>query len=384
MDLKTIIDEFDRVAKKQELSTSKYHQLIVMVEDEIKQALADLQSANDIDHKSVIKHLTEKLDAYRVQEQIKMLKKDLKVDLKNYPEILGEFVETDISKASRNVEFESPIVNKIILNLLYHEGLFDVANTFTNEAQQRHINWLRRDFSKMHEILDALKAKNLEPALNWVSVNRRILDPKESNNLEFNLRRLQFLKLLKETPSEGINFVKTYLSPLASNHRNEVLNLTVFFFWPEKIETSPYSDLMSPEKWAAVSQEFIVQFCGSIGVSFRNPLTVTVDAGALGLPTLLNTANLMGKDEWAAMRKFPVAMELGKEFQFHSAFVCPVCKEQSDEDNPAMMLGMDECHHVLCSQTISALTKRKTRFHTIQCPYCSCVMSVNMCRRLYL
>lgn len=36
-----------------------------MVEDEIKQAIIDLQSGGDIDHKPVIKHVTEKVDAYQ-------------------------------------------------------------------------------------------------------------------------------------------------------------------------------------------------------------------------------------------------------------------------------------------------------------------------------
>lgn len=57
-----------------------------------------------------------------------MLIKDLNVDLDNYQKILGKFVETDISKAYINVEFDSQIVNQIILNLLYNECIFDVAN----------------------------------------------------------------------------------------------------------------------------------------------------------------------------------------------------------------------------------------------------------------
>ncbi|KAI3525522.1 hypothetical protein L1887_04372 [Cichorium endivia] len=379
MDLKIVRDRFDRIVKKQEVSTTEYHQMIDRINVQIKQAITDLQSADatsSVDHKSVIKHLGDKIDARSLQEQLKISQKDLKVDLNNYPKILGVFVDTDISKASRDVEFDSHIVNQIILNLLYHERLFDVADIFINEAQEPDIISLRSQFSKMHEILDALKAKNLEPALDWVSVNRQQLDQGRSN-LEFHLRRLQFLDLLKEDVSAAINFAKTHLSPFASAHKNELSDLMGCLISPGNLETSSYSDLLSPKKWAAVSHEFMVQFCGSMGMSFKNPLAVTVDAGAQGLPTILNMANQMTREEWAAMRQDPVAMDLGREFQFHSAFVCPVCWEQSGDDNPPTMIY--DCGHVLCSKTTRTIIA-----YRLKCPLCPTERPVIICRQLHI
>lgn len=42
--------------------------------------------------------------------------------------------------------------------------------------------------------------------------------------------------------------------------------------------------------------------------------------------------------------EFPIPIDLGRDFQFHSVFVCPVTKEISTEDNPPMLL---KCNHVI-------------------------------------
>lgn len=64
------------------------------------------------------------------------------------------------------------------------------------------------------------------------------------------------------------------------------------------------------------------------------------------------------KQEWQAMKQLPVPVDLGKEFQFHSIFVCPVSREQGSEENPPMQLP---CGHVLCKQSIMKLSKSSTR-----------------------
>ncbi|XP_024979066.1 protein RMD5 homolog [Cynara cardunculus var. scolymus] len=240
MELKTVRDAFDRVAKKQKLSTSRYQQVIDQVGDEIKQAMTDIQSVDppsSIDHKSVITNLKRKLDTVIPQEQLEKSQKELNTNLSQYPKILGKFFDTDISKAYRSVDFDLHIVNQIIISQLYHEGLFDVADILINEAQEPEIISLRCQFAEMHQILKALRARNLEPALSWVLANRQKLQ--QSGN--------EFLKLMG------------------------------CLLWPGKLETSPYSDLLLPAKWEDLIKEFTMQFCSLIGVSFKNPLGLTIE-----------------------------------------------------------------------------------------------------------
>ena len=50
------------------------------------------------------------------------------------------------------------------------------------------------------------------------------------------------------------------------------------------------------------------------------------------------------KLEWKEKNEIPVAIDLGKDYHYHSIFVCPVTKEINTIDNPAMML---KCGHVI-------------------------------------
>ena len=107
---------------------------------------------------------------------------------------------------------------------------------------------------------------------------------------------------------------------------------------------------------------------------------MAIEAGVEGLPTLLKLANVMPakRQEWQAMKHLPVPVELGKEFQFHSVFVCPVSRDQGSEENPPMLMP---CLHVLCKQSIMKLSKSSSR--TFKCPYCPAEVSAAQCRQLY-
>mmetsp|Transcript_17297 Transcript_17297/g.15203 ORF Transcript_17297/g.15203 Transcript_17297/m.15203 type:complete len:148 (-) Transcript_17297:246-689(-) len=92
-------------------------------------------------------------------------------------------------------------------------------------------------------------------------------------------------------------------------------------------------------------------------------------AGVLALPKLLKFFSLAShgikKFEWKKNTEIPIPTDLGKNFQFHSIFVCPVTKEESSHDNPPTML---KCGHVISKQaTKKLLTGNRTKF---KCPYC--------------
>ncbi|KVE14712.1 CTLH/CRA C-terminal to LisH motif domain-containing protein [Cynara cardunculus var. scolymus] len=154
------------------------------------------------------------------------------------------------------------------------------------------------------------RARNLEPARSWVLTNR----------------------------------------PKLKQSGNEFLKLMGCLLRPGNLETSPYSDLLLPAKWEDVIKEFTMQFCSLIGVSFKNPLGLTIEAGArrAAYPFEVGKYNGGEKQEWAAMRQLPVAVVLGSEVQFLPVFVCLVSRDQSSEDNPPMLLP---CGHVIRTVT---------------------------------
>ncbi|KAI9121523.1 hypothetical protein K1719_008556 [Acacia pycnantha] len=383
MELNNIRDAFDRVSKKQKLSTSKFQEVIDQVGFEIEQALAKIQSAQDsgpVDQKSILTDLKFKLNAIGALQQLEGPQKELNISLTKYQKLLEKTLNPDVSKAYRNVDFDFHIVNQIIANHFYRQGLFDLGDSIINEAGELNSNSLRSQFLEMHQILEAMRVKNLQPALTWISANRAKL-AQSGSNLELKLHKLQFVEvLLNGTQADALKYARTYLAPFASLHKDEFPKLMGCLLYAGRLDNSPYSELISQTHWEGATEELTRQFCVFLGQSYESPLSVAVAAGVEGLPTLLKLANVMAAktQEWQAMKHLPVSVELGKEFQFHSVFVCPVSRDQASEENPPMLLP---CLHVLCKQSIMKLSKSSTR--AFKCPYCPAEATVAQCRQLY-
>lgn len=115
MELSSIKDAFDRVTKKQKISSSKSQEVVDQVGREIEQALATIQSPHDpsspVDQKSALTELKFKLNAIGSLQQLEGSNKELNISLTKYQKLLEKLLNPDISKAYRNVDFDTHIVN---------------------------------------------------------------------------------------------------------------------------------------------------------------------------------------------------------------------------------------------------------------------------------
>lgn len=384
MELDTIRDAFDRVSKKQKLSSSKSQEVIDLVALEVEQALGTIQSAygqlSPVDLKSILIDLKLKLDTISALHQLEGSQKELNLSLSKYQKQLEKFFNPDISKAYRNVDFDFHIVNQIVAVHFYRQGLFDLGDSLLGEAGYPEATALRCQFFDLHQILGAIRVRNLEPALKWACTNREKLK-QNSSNLELKLRRLQFVEILQNgNRADALQYARAYFTPFASVHMEEIQKLMCCLLYSGRLDSSPYQEMTSPNNWDNLSEEITKEFCSVLGQPYVSPLSVVMAAGVEGLPTLLKLANVMSakKQEWLAMKQLPVPVELGKEFQFHSIFVCPVSRDRGSDENPPMLMP---CLHVLCKQSITKLSKSSTR--TFKCPYCPAEVSVAQCRQLY-
>ncbi|KAE8659415.1 niemann-Pick C1-like protein 1-like [Hibiscus syriacus] len=305
MELDTVKDAFDSVVKRQKLSFSKSQEIV----DQL-----GLQKERNINHSK-------------------------------YPKLLEKSFNPDISKAYGYVDFDFHIANQIVANLFNQQGLFDLGDSLVDEAGEPEAISIRSHFLDMYQVLEYLKVKDLEPALNWIAVNREKLNQNGScSSLELKLHRLQFVEIVKKgTKADALSYART--RPIYFSAHDKFQKLVVCIIW-----------------------------------SYRSPLSVLVAAGIEGLPTLLKLVNVIAakRQEWLEMKQLPVPVELGKELQFHSIFVCPVSRDQDSEENPPMQMP---CLHVLCKQSIMKLSK--SRPWTFRCPYCPTEVSAEQCRQLY-
>ncbi|WCJ18146.1 LisH/CRA/RING-U-box domains-containing protein [Euphorbia peplus] len=384
MELSIVKDSFEHIAKKQKLSSSRSKEVTEQVSHEIEQALAKFQSTEDqtslVDHKSILTDLRLKLNAVCPLKQFEGLQKELNVDLNRYVKLLEKTFNPDISKTYINIDFDCQTVNQILATHFYRQGLFDLGDCLMNEAGESEKTTLGSQFLELHQILDAIEVKNVEPALKWVSSNREKLN-QNGSNLELKIHQLQYVEILKGgSKTDVMDYAKTHLSPLASLHTKEILMLMGSMCWIGKLESYPHSELLDPGNWAKLAEQLNQDFCNLLGQSYGNPLVVAITAGIEGLPTLLKLAEVMAikKQDWKAMKQLPVPVELRKEYQFHSIFVCPVSREHGSEDNPPMLMP---CMHVLCKQSIGRMSKGSSR--SFKCPSCPAETSVSQCKQLF-
>jgi len=237
---------------------------------------------------------------------------------------------------------------------------------------------------QMYAILEAMKARNLEPTLNWAAKNH---DQQLQNGsmLEFKLYQLQFVEMLSkgsrgEAKDEALLYARTHLVPFAAVHKEEFQKLMACLLWVGRLDQSPYSELMSSAHWEKLAEELTHQFCSLLGQSRESPLSVAVSAGFQGLPTLLKLTQVMAakKQEWQVMKQLPIPIDIRPEFQYHSVFVCPVLREQSSDENPPMRMP---CGHVVSKQSIMKLSKSSSR--PFKCPYCPSEAVASHCKQLH-
>lgn len=381
MELNDIKDAFDRVAKKQKLSCSKTQEVIDLIVQEIEKALETVKSASHLDDKYVLTELKRRLQDIAPLGQLEGTQKELNIALSKYTKILEKSFNPDISKAYRNIEFDTHTVNQIIASHFYRQGLFEVGDCFISETKESECSaTILSIFEDMYQILEAMKSGNLEPALKWAAANSDKLT-QNGSDLQLKLHSLQFVEILRKgSREEALKYARANLAPFASNHVNEIQKLMACLIWARKLESCPYPQLVSQTNWVTVAEELTRQFCNLVGQSYESPLSVTIAAGVQALPPLLKFMTVMAgkKQEWQSMKQLPVPVELDKEFQFHSIFVCPVSKEQTSDDNPPMIMS---CGHVLCRQSINKMSKNHSR--TFKCPYCPSDIDAAQCRQLY-
>ncbi|KAK7317787.1 hypothetical protein RJT34_02313 [Clitoria ternatea] len=385
MELSMIKDAFDRVTKKQKLSSSKAQEVIDQIRQEIGSVFDTIQSVNNTDHQldyqSVLNELKASLLKLAPLSQMEGTQKELNVALTKYGKLLEKNFNPDISKAYTNIHFDIHTLHQIIGNHFYRQGLFDVGDHFMSvigEPESAAI--MKHPFLEMYQILEAMQNQNLEPALNWAAANCDKLAESGSDIL-LKLHSMQFLKILQNgSRGHALNYARSHLSPFASSHMADIQKLMGCLLWTRKLDRSPYHALLSPSNWDKLAEELKRQFCNLLGQSYNIPLSVTVAAGVQALPPLLKFMSVMAgkKQEWQSMNQLPVPVELQQEFQFHSVFVCPVSKEQSTEDNPPMLMS---CGHVLCKQSILRMSKNSTK--EFKCPYCPFDIDAAQCRQLH-
>ncbi|KAG2432112.1 hypothetical protein HXX76_009039 [Chlamydomonas incerta] len=303
------------------------------------------------------------------------------------------------------------LLARVVAEHFYREGRFALGDALAAEAGLMDAEGLRAPYADMHTVLEQIRARNLEPALQWAVAHRQQLaglgppaaaaaaaasgggaggaDSAGPSSFEFRLHALNFIHTLQSRGrAAALAYAKAHFGPHAARgHMPAIQRLMGCLLFvggggggggsqeqgpgteppPAPPAHNPYADLLSPGAWDAAAREFGKQACSLMGQASESPLTTVVAAGSAALPTLLKLAAVMekGGQDLRAVEQLPVEIQLGPEFVFRPIFACPVSRDMSTPDNPPLALP---CGHVLAEQSVAKLLKNRSR--AFKCPYC--------------
>ena len=168
------------------------------------------------------------------------------------------------------------LLNEVICEHFLRRGSIEIVDSLIEESLLTSNDEKREPFIEMNFILEKLRFKDVQPALDWCKKNQIKL--KEINSpLEFNVHRLNFIKLIKQGAKlqlDALKYARNF-TPFAYSCKKEIQRLMGSLLYVNSgLETSPYSALLDPEVWDEIEDEFIKNVCKLMGLSVECPLNV--------------------------------------------------------------------------------------------------------------
>ena len=310
-----------------------------------------------------------KQDVEKFQASVAEEQKELYNAQSKHAKAIAKRFKTDLTVAAAQPDYFSDkreLINQAILLEFVRQGHFDLAERMAEEADMELDTTMVDRFRDMHAIKTALDQDDLTPAIRWCHENRTSLDARNST-LEFELHRLQFVKLFKTAHVfDTMRYAQDNFPQFAGRHRREVSQLMGSLAFGGKIDSSPYRHIFAAS--LPLKDKFVTEFTALLQMTPTSPLLTTVEAAVIAMPTLLKFSALKFTGERPGLD-----IQLPAAFRYHSVFVCPVTKEVGGD---AYMLP---CGHVIGGEAMHSLARNSSK---VKCPYCPVLNAVKQAVKL--
>lgn len=366
--------EQDKVLKRlKTLSGSSADKLQKLIDEVslLQQQISEAppESALSAEQSQAVKECTQQLK--EVCQGISSEHKDVHATISKFGRAIDKNFQLDISGICKEAVFageKSNKLNTVICEHLFRQGKLAVGEALMQEAGLTIDPTYIEQFGDLNKVLNALRNKQADPALEWAVVHRSELQ-RHGSSLEFQLRQIKFVSLVSSgRVQEALAYAKV-LGQFAPKHTKEIKRLMgCFLFCHRGLESSPYSDLLDPWHWTDAADLFARDACKLLGLSLDSPLGVSLSAGCMALPQLLHLKTVMAQrqvsDMWTHRDELPCEVNLGWERRYHSVFTCPILRQQATDSNPPVRLV---CGHSISRDAMKKLVSHSRR---LKCPYC--------------
>jgi len=382
----TLLHDLDRVKRRQKICKKSINENINNVINVLQNSLNQINNTymeeeDNSKLKSKLQDLSTEVLKIKPLDQVTKSHKDYFAYLSKLGKDIDKSFNKDIDKIFKGTNLEGEQINNVIQEHFLREGKFEIQNSLKKELNIQSNPKVEENFHMIHLILEEIKKENIEPALQWALTNEKTLEEIESN-LIFNIYQQKFLQeVASKGKEDAIKFARINFPKFFPKYAPEIQKLMGSLLYDRNPNNSRYSYLYDTNQWEKISLNIIQDACKIHHTTPQSALDQILGAGTLALPKFLKYYSLSSHNaqDWKNCEELPVATDLGKDYQFHSIFVCPVTKEISTFDNPPMLLN---CGHVISEHALKKiLSGNKTRF---KCPYCPAEISVTSSKRIYL
>ncbi|XP_064382046.1 E3 ubiquitin-protein ligase RMND5A-like isoform X2 [Halichondria panicea] len=364
--------EQEKVLKKLKTLSGSYAYKLQILIDQIAQLREELGSSEGIVDTSqlhTVKELVRKTK--ETCQSISTEHKDIHASISKFGKAIDKSLQADISglgvEGVLSDESHSRELDAAICEHLFRQGRLDIGEMIIEDSGISVDPVYMEQFAGLNRVLEALRDRNMEPALEWALIHKDQLQH-HGSCLEFKLRQLKFIDLLTSGQTrEALAYAKV-LGQFVPRHTKEIKRLMgCFLFANRGLEMSPYSDLLDPWHWTDVADIFARDACKLLGLSLESPLGVSLSVGCSALPQLLRLRSVMVQrqvsDMWTR-DELPCEVSLGWDRRYHSVFTCPILRQQTTDANPPVRLV---CGHSISKDAMKKLVSHSRR---LKCPYC--------------
>jgi len=383
----TLLQDLDRVKRRQKVCKKAINENINNIVNVLQNSLADINNDTAMEEeddprlKNKIQDLSTEVLKMKPLDHVTKSHKEYFAYLSKLGKDIDKGFTKDINNIFQNTKLENEQINNVIQEHFLREGKFEIQAAFKKDLGLGTNTSIEQSFHAIHQIVEELKKHNIEPAIEWAISNQKSLEGIESD-LIFVLYQQKFInEVATKGKEEAIKFARTNFPKFFPKYAPELQRLMGSLLYDKVPENPRYSDLYDTEQWEKVAAHVVHDACKIHNITPQSALSQIVGAGTLALPKFLkyHTLSAHNGTDWNSCEELPVATDLGKDYQFHSIFVCPVTKEISTLDNPPMLLN---CGHVISEHALKKiLSGNRTRF---KCPYCPAEISASSSKRLYL
>ncbi|KAM3142320.1 hypothetical protein pb186bvf_005477 [Paramecium bursaria] len=350
--------DVERIIKKQKITHKHIDEQLNTIIQELKMAQTPFQ-------------IQERLQAQKPLTKIINANKECYQYMSKLGKNMDKYGQKNVQYGQEEVELNSEQLIDLIKIHLLRDCQYDAYQYLVKETGQITQD-LHDYFLENQHIIIEIKQKNLYPAIQWAIQN-------DNQPLVFQLYKQHFIYLVQTEGKEvAIKFARqnNNFSRFASSNMYEIQQLMTSLLFFDNIKESKYEYLYREENWQYILNMFLNESLKSQDLFNKSEIRTIFYAGALAMPKFIKYYQVSQYPSEINRRRqseqvhneIPIEIEIGKEYKFHSTFICPVTREICQPNNPPQLL---KCGHVISKESAQKMLQNRDKFKCPTCPIVS-------------